>query len=386
MQQADVVVIGAGSIGSMALWQLSQHSELRIIGVDAYPRLNLNSSYAGESRLFRAVVKEGAVFNEHVDTSIDLWRELEETSGRPILHQCGMLSIGPSDFEDMRVTRQIAEDHDLPHEQLTTDELFSRFPQFSPDSHDVGILDPRGGLLRPEVAVSAAQLAAEANGAELHFRTKVTELIYKDDGVEVATTNGSFQADRVIVAVGSWTSRLLPEVGPYVEVRPIGSTWAMPHDIDSFTPEVFPGFIRDRVHDDGEVSHWFGVPSLDGYSIKIGFYPEPGVTSSDVNPDEQLEHYPPEDLSYVGEMLTKCIPDLIPSPVQHSVHHDSYASNEMPIIDRLAADERVWYATGMYGVAFKFTAAYGKMLTDMVLNGSSPLWRSEFSLTEHDKL
>ena len=235
MKHVDVVVIGAGSIGAMTLWQLSAHTELNVVGLDAYPRMNLNSSYAGESRLFRIIIKEGEIFNDHVEMSLKLWRTLEDTSSHSILEQCGMLSIGPADIEPIR------------------------------------------------------------------------------------------------------------------------------------------GFIRDRIHEDGQTSHWFGVPSLDGYSIKIGYYPAPDDDRVDINPDEELQKYSTQQLSHVGEMLQKCIPDLLPSPVRHEMHHDTYASNAMPIFDRLAADDRVIYATGMHGVAFKFTPAYGRMLTDMVANGSSAL-------------
>lgn len=85
-------------------------------------------------------------------------------------------------------------------------------------------------------------------------------------------------------------------------------------------------------------------------------------------------------------MLTKCIPDLIPSPVQHSVHHDTYGSNEMLIIDRLADDDRFLHPTGGYGVAYKLSAFYGRMLTEMALHGDSSLWRQEFRLTAHGRL
>lgn len=150
--------------------------------------------------------------------------------------------------------------------------------------------------------------------------------------------------------------------------------------------EPIRGFIRDRIHEDGQTSHWFGVPSLDGYSIKIGYYPAPDDDRVDINPDEELQKYSTQQLSHVGEMLQKCIPNLLPSPVRHEMHHDTYASNAMPIFDRLAADDRVIYATGMHGVAFKFTPAYGRMLTDMVTDGSSELWREEFSLASHERL
>ena len=158
----------------------------------------------------------------------------------------------------------------------------------------------------------------------------------------------------------------------------------MPRNIDQFQPEVFPVFMRDRIAADGTVTHWFGAPTLDGYSIKIGTYPEPWVRP--ISRDERPEDYTPEQLAYVGAIVAECVPDLIASPVRSSVHHDSYASNQIPIFDRLPDDVRIIYATGMHGNAFKFAPSYGKMLADMAIDGTSPLWREEFSLNAHQQL
>lgn len=378
-----MVVIGAGSIGAMTLWQLSQLTPTKIVGLDAYPRVNLRASYAGESRLFRTAVKEGPVFNEHADTSIKLWRELETISGRPMLHQCGALSIGPPDFEPMRVTAQVADEHRIPHEVLTDETLHTRYPQFSSDPDDIGILDVRGGVLRSEVAVSAAQDAAEANGARLYFNTAVTELASRADGVEITTPRGRFHTQRVIVAAGSWTPILLPQLQPYIVARPIGLTWAMPRNPADFRPDVFPAFMRDQVAADGAVTHWYGVPSLDGYSIKIGVETEP--RRSVISLGEKLEEYSPERLAQIGTLAQECIPALVPALVRHSMHHDSFASNQFPIFDRLEDDQRILYATGMHGNAFKFSPSYGAMLAAMAIGGSSGLWRNEFGLTQHER-
>lgn len=384
VEHADVLVIGIGSVGSMTLWQLSQQAGLKVIGLDAHPRVNLRASYAGESRLFRTAVKEGPVFNDHADASIDLWRALEAASGRSILNQCGALSIGPADFEAMRVTHDVVERYNLPHEIMTAAELHLRFPQFHPDPNDVGILDTRGGALRPEVAVTTAQMAAEVKGAQLHFNTQVTGLNPHANSVEAKTNAGTFTAGQVIVTAGSWTTQLLPQLTSYVEVRRIGLTWSMPQHIEQFGPDVFPVFMRDRVEPDGSVIHWFGAPSLDGYSIKIGVYPEPWNTT--ISPDERPAEYTTEQLAYVADMVTQCIPGLIGSPVRHSAHHDSFASNQIPIFDRHNDNPRILYATGMHGNAFKFASSYGKMLAEMAIQGASSLWREEFSLAAHETL
>lgn len=55
---ADVVVIGVGSVGSMASWQLASRG-LRVVGIDRFPVPGPFSAYAGESRVFRMVYAEG---------------------------------------------------------------------------------------------------------------------------------------------------------------------------------------------------------------------------------------------------------------------------------------------------------------------------------------
>lgn len=82
-----------------------------------------------------------------------------------------------------------------------------------------------------------------------------------------------------------------------------------------FTADKLPGFMRDR----GEV-HAFGVPTLDGYSIKI------------------------------------------------CPHRDSWSPAKMPIIDHV--DESVIVATAMSGNGFKFAPVWGEMLADMATGGA----------------
>ena len=95
LQQTDVVVIGAGAVGSMALWQLSKREGLSVVGIEQFGRVHAHGSYAGESRVFRTAVHEGGTYVPMIQRSRELWRELERESGRDIYLEVGALSIGP---------------------------------------------------------------------------------------------------------------------------------------------------------------------------------------------------------------------------------------------------------------------------------------------------
>ena len=53
----DYVVIGCGSIGSMALWQLTELAlGASVLGIERFDRVHTKGSYSGESRLFRVAL------------------------------------------------------------------------------------------------------------------------------------------------------------------------------------------------------------------------------------------------------------------------------------------------------------------------------------------
>ena len=55
----DVAVIGLGSVGSMAMWQLCTDTDLKVVGIEQWGVGHAYGSYAGESRVFRAAYHEG---------------------------------------------------------------------------------------------------------------------------------------------------------------------------------------------------------------------------------------------------------------------------------------------------------------------------------------
>jgi sarcosine oxidase len=78
--EADVAVVGVGSVGSMASWQLAARG-LRVVGIDRFPVPGPFSAYAGESRVFRMVYAEGGHYTPLLRRARDLWRELEADCG-----------------------------------------------------------------------------------------------------------------------------------------------------------------------------------------------------------------------------------------------------------------------------------------------------------------
>ncbi len=370
----DVAVIGVGTMGSMALWQLSRRPGLRVLGIEQYGPAHTHGSFSGESRLYRAAAKEGRIYIPALLEARRLWQELEAESGRSILLPVGALSVGPRGHEDLASTLASIREYDLPHRVLDADALRAAYPQFAVRDDDIGILDELGGGLRPEVAVMTATERAVARGAEVRYHTEVLTVAEDAAGVTLTTSTGTVRAGRVVVTAGSWTTRLLPELHALIHVEAYALTWFLPRHIEQFTPDRLPVFMRDL---DGV--HAFGAPSLDGYSIKMC----PHLTWPELEHPSQLPtRITPEQLAWAGEWAQRMMPDLVPDPVRWSIHHDSVTSDHVPVIDRVGTG-RVVVAAGMSGNGFKFAPAYGSIVADLATEGASPWQHPMFTLAGH---
>ncbi len=375
LQRTNVVVIGAGAVGSMALWQLSRREGLDVVGIEQYGRVHSRGSYAGESRVFRTAVHEGGTYVGMIQRSRELWRALEDESGRGIYSEVGCLSIAPEGFPDLLTAMSTVRDFDIPHRVLSDDELRREFPQHRIHDGDVGLLDAHGGGLRPEVAIMSALDLAEANGAKLFFNTPVIDIEERGDGVVVRTTQGAWLADMVVVASGSWSSRLSPELDELLRLQVLGLTWFMPKHPKAFAPENFPVFLRDV----GKV-HFFGAPSFDGYSFKACSNPTWPVFR-DV--DEVPAEYTREELIKIGQQAAEFFVDVNPEPVRHSVHHCAYTPDRLPVVDR-SASGRVVTIAGLSGHGFKFAPQLGEWAAQLVA-GEDATVDPRFALPEHMK-
>lgn len=92
-REAGVLVIGTGSVGSMAGWQLAQRG-LHVVGIDRFGIPGPFSAYARESRVFRMVYAEGGHYTPLLRRARDLRRELEGASGSSLLTVTGVVTQG----------------------------------------------------------------------------------------------------------------------------------------------------------------------------------------------------------------------------------------------------------------------------------------------------
>ncbi len=140
----DVIVLGVGGVGSAALFHLARRG-FRVLGIDQFDLGHDRGSSHGETRVIRSAYFEHTDYVPLAMSSFELWRDLESTTGRSLLHPVGLLQGGAPSGEVIQGTRQSARLHDLQIESWPASVLADRCPPLRcPAEHELLFEKKRG--------------------------------------------------------------------------------------------------------------------------------------------------------------------------------------------------------------------------------------------------
>lgn len=365
--ETDVVVVGVGSVGSMACWQLASRG-LRVIGIDRFSIPGPFSAYAGESRIFRKIYAEGGHYTPILQRSQDLWHELEEISGVKLLHTNGAVTIYDEHNSKLATLLEAGENNGLDYEVLRGEEARRRYPEHVIRDTDVTILDPEGGYLSSEKAVIAAMTEAERLGAQLLGDRKAYSVEAHGDRYLVKTDREEIIADRVIISQGNGAGAVCNDLGVHLAVLPQVLTWFPARDGAAFCREDMPVFLR-RAEEEGRsgAAQFYGFPSADGWTMKV----VGSVYMDEVDSVEQPPTWDPAHLDSIRAWVREFMPDLIPEPVRVATCADGYLPDETGLLGTVPGMPGVVAAVGFSGHGFKMASALGAIAADLAIDGTT---------------
>ena len=359
--RAAIAVLGTGTMGAMTLWRLTRRG-IPAVGLEQFAPGHDRSAAGGETRIFRTAYLEGPQYVPLLQEAQALWRELEAETGRPLLNLTGGLMIGSLSSPDIRNVLDSIRAYDLPHEILDPAAARSRYPQHQIGADEIMVLDKQAGFLRPELAVLLAASAAERAGAAVERYTRIDAIEPGSDGVTVHADGTERRFDRVVVAGGAWSGRLLPQLAPWIQPRRLVSTWFAARQPESFTPGRFPIFVRSSAS-----VHMSGVPSVDGAGVKIS-----GNNKSDISDPDSLDRtVPATDLKSVRDAVGRLLPGLYPDPIRVSAYVEGYTPDGHALVGALPGNDRVIVLTGFSGHGFKMSPVMGDIAADLLLDGKT---------------
>lgn len=365
MERRDAIVVGVGGMGSAAVAHLARRG-LDVLGLERHDVPHTKGSSHGDSRIIRMAYFEHPSYVPLLDRAFDLWRDLAIDSGRDLLHEVGCVSAGPPGGDVFEGARRSCEEHDLPHEILTSAELGERFPAYDFPEEYMAVHEREGGFLVPEQCIAAHVEDAHAHGAEIRAREAVTAWEPAEGGVRVETEKGEYEADHLVITAGAWAPELLPELaGKAVPERQVVG-WFQPEEPARYTPENFPVFVVET----GDCEH-YGFPVNDMPGFKFGRHHH---LREDVDPDDFEREPTREDEAVLREFLSEFFPTGAGATLRLETCLYTNTPDTRFVIDTHPDHPQVSVAAGFSGHGFKFSALVGEVLADLVTTGE----------TEHD--
>jgi sarcosine oxidase len=381
----DMIVVGLGAVGSAAVYQLAKRGN-KVVGLDRFSPPHANGSSHGESRIIRQAIGEGAEYVPLVLRAYELWREIEEATGKELLTSTGGLILGSQtsggvlhgrrDFLDQAI--RCAEKFNIRHEILTAADIRKFYPQFAV-TDERAYFEYETGFLRPELCIEAQLDLAREHGAAVQT-DEIVVSIESDgpSGMTVKTSRGAYCAEKVVIAAGPWIAGFLPP--SYAHLFKVYRQVMYWFDIRGdcrpcFAPPDFPIFIW--IFANGGEFGFYGFPTFDGETIKIATEQFTATTDPDhvqraVSSDEKQFVYK----SYVQTRLSG-ISDRCAAAAS-CLYTTTPDSNF--VIDVHPDNSRIIMASPCSGHGFKHSAAIGEALAEQVIDGKSKIDISSFSL------
>jgi sarcosine oxidase len=360
------IVAGLGAMGSAAAYHLARRGG-RVLGLEQFWAGHDRGSSHGKSRVIRQAYFEGTAYVPLVLRAYELWRALEMETGRRLLTITGGLMLGNPSSHCVEGAARSAVAFGLEHEVLTTGELRRRFPQFAVGGDCQALYEKQAGVLNPEACVLAHQEAAARQGAELRFNERILNIERgRADGLlSVATSAGTYSAERLVMTCGAWTGKLGPGMRlPLAPERRVMHWFAPRSPIQEFAPPHFPIWIWE--HQDGVEA--YGFPGLDGPhgGVKFAFHNRQAAAC---DPDTLDRSVTAEEIQAAAAHLRQHLPGLAGRHLNSVACMYTLTPDHHFAIGLHPEDERIALGAGFSGHGFKFASAVGEVLAELAVDG-----------------
>ncbi len=223
---SSVVVIGAGIVGCAIAYELAR----RGIHVRVVDRREVGQGATQASAGVLAPFIEAFDRRQLLDLtsrSLGLYDEfvsrVVEDSGVSIQYaRTGTLEVAFDDAGLQRLgsIREICEERGIRAELLKNQDLFSAEPHLS-ESIRGGLIIESHGFVGASDLTGALRRAAGAYGVLFETASAATRITKNGSGIRIETIGDDFVCDAVVVAAGSWSSRVEIDGAAPVPIRPV---------------------------------------------------------------------------------------------------------------------------------------------------------------------
>jgi sarcosine oxidase len=360
----EVIVVGCGGIGSAAAYWLAREIGPDVLAIEQFPLGHVRGSSQDHSRIIRHSYHDPA-YTALAAPAYDLWHQVEAEAGLQLVVKTGGLDLerlGTTGPKDLTHCAETMSAYGIPYEELSAQEVMTRWPQFHLPDDARGLYQADSGLVDAGKANAVHIALARLHGATVLDRLPVRAIRSTGEAIEVVTDDGIFSAGHLVVAAGAWTNSVLTGVGihwPLTVTQEQVTYFATPH-LREFAPDRFPVWIWRAPQG------FYGFPVYGEVATKAGQDAGGEEVTAETRTFEPNETAKERLVGFLEEQIPRFLgPELYTKTCLYTMPPDRHF-----IIDAVPGHPRISVAVDG-GHAFKFATLIGRILSQLALDGET---------------
>jgi len=374
VQEADIVVIGAGAFGLSTAYQLSRLNAGSIVVLDRFePATQTSPRAAGLYKLIQAT--EAATLLARM--SVDIVTTFSRESGVPLEYvSSGSIIAARTPEHAALVEAEVAaaQDWGVAAEKLDNNALRRRAPYLSGNGIRTAYFVPDDIYIEEPAWLLNAYLAALSNRGTLVIGECPVTRIAVEDGevVGVETPRGFIRTPLVVDAAGAWARAVAGHAGLDVPVAPVRHQLLITRRIPGLAANEPIVRVIDASAYLRPARGGLMMGGMEQAPLSIDLRAVPDFTISETPLDMAI-------LDAFTDALGALTPALGDTPVaEHRGGLFTMTPDGRFLAGPVSGVRGFWTATGCNGSGFSISAGIGQALAEWIVGGEPPLDMSLF--------
>jgi sarcosine oxidase subunit beta len=357
----DIVVIGAGSVGTPAAFYLAREG-LKVLVIDRLSSPGQGSNKAAIGGV-RATHSDPAKIRLGLRT-IEILTSFKEEFGYDVEWRPGgyvFVAYRPEEEKTLRELVALQRSFGLAIRWCDADELLKVVPDLNPKGLRGGTYSPGDGHCSPLLLNHAYYELAKKTGAEFHFREEVLGFEVRAGKIHaVRTDRGVYPTTFVLNAAGAWAAHVGKLLGiehpVYPDCHEAGITEPVEHFLDPMIVDIRPG--------PGSANSYFH--QLATGQIAFCITPEPPILGEDRRETSVF-------LPQVAKRIIQVVPRLAGIRVRRTWRGlYPMTPDGLPMVGAVEEIRGYFVAIGLCGQGVMLGPALGELIARLITGKTEP--------------
>lgn len=363
-----------GGIGSATAYWMAREGVGRVLGLEQFELGHPRGESDDYSRIIRLSYHHPK-YTALTPHAYAAWQTVEEASGEQLVIKTGGLDLD-SNLVYLQDVAGAMDTAKIPYTWMQPEDVAKQWRQFRLPENIGCLYQESSGIVDARKALKTHVDLAKGLGATILPETRVEKVeLHQGDNTVIRTSSGTFEAEKLVIAAGPWTQKLMRSLGIELDltVQKEQVVYYEPKSPEMFSPDKFPIWLFHY----GDSEHYYGFPVYgERGATKAGIH----MGGQPVDPDTRNFDPDPRITQSLQQMLSQFMPDFL-GPIRtektclYTITHDRDF-----ILDTLPGHPNVAVFVGA-GHAYKFASIMGQILTQLVTKGATTLPIEAFSLT-----